>query len=115
MITISNLSLEDRKKELILLLERYPTNFVASHSKLWPFLRRSEWSEIGLYLTLENPSLALSVGNDIVALTEAKILAPELSKGGGWTRGGRATSERMYTFFRDLLGIDTSDCRLGLW
>ena len=46
MITISNLPLEDTKKELILLLERYPTNFVASHSKLWPFLRRPEWSEI---------------------------------------------------------------------
>ena len=76
MITISNLSLEDTKKELILLLERYPTNFVASHSKLWPFLRRPEWSEIGLYLTLEVPSLALSMGNDIVALTEAKILPP---------------------------------------
>ena len=51
MITISNLPLEDTKKELILLLERYPTNFVASHSKLWPFPRRPEWSEIKGFLS----------------------------------------------------------------
>ena len=45
---------------------------------------------------------------------ELRSTGSELSQEGGWTRGGRGTSERMYTFFRDLLGIDTSDCRHGL-